>query len=93
MNLPSCGLFHSSGPQTGNEREQKERRILGPCWRTKKFWNMNVTMIQVVDNGLGTVPKDLERELEELEIRRIIKTIQTTAFFRLLRVLKRILET
>ena len=39
------------------------------------------------------IPKGLERELKELEIRGWIKTIQTTALLRVTRILKRILET
>ena len=34
----------------------------------RKPKNMSVTVIPIVTEGLGTVPKDLERGLEELEI-------------------------
>ena len=34
----------------------------------RKLWNMKVTMIPVVTEALGTIPKCLEKGLEELEI-------------------------
>ena len=39
---------------------------------------MKETVIPVVVGALGTVPKDLERELKVVEIRGWIETIQTT---------------
>ena len=44
-------------------------------------------VIPVVIGTLGMVLKDLEKELEELEIRGRIKTIQTTALLRSARIL------
>ena len=41
--------------------------------------NMKVMMILIVVDVLRTVPKSLERGLEELEIRERIETIQTIA--------------
>ena len=35
----------------------------------KKLWNMKVTGIPIVIGTLGTVPKCLESEMEEMEIR------------------------
>ena len=40
---------------------------------------MKVTVIPVVIGILGTIPKSLERGLEELEIRERIENIQTKA--------------
>ena len=40
-----------------------------------------VTVIPIVISALGTIPKGLVRELEELEIGGRAETIQTTAFF------------
>ena len=37
-----------------------------------------MTVISIVAGALETVPKDLERKLEEFEIRGTIETIQTT---------------
>ena len=53
---------------------------------------MGVTVIPVVVGVLGTVPKDLERRIEELEIRGRIDTIQTTALLRSARILRRVLD-
>ena len=35
-NLPYSELCHHNGPQSGNQRKQKQRQVLGPCQRTKK---------------------------------------------------------
>ena len=43
-----------------------------------KVWNMKVTVIPIVVGTLGTVSKNMEKRLDEWEIRRRIKTIQTT---------------
>ena len=48
---------------------------------------MRVMVILIVINWLGTVPKGLERELEEFEIRGRIETIQTIALLRLAKIL------
>ena len=52
-----------------------------PCQRTKKkkLWYIRVTVIPVVDGTLGTVPKNLEKRLEESEIKGRIEAIQITA--------------
>ena len=42
---------------------------------------------------VGTIPKVLEKELEDLEIRGRVKTIQTTALLKSARILRRVLET
>ena len=54
---------------------------------------MRVTVIPVVYGALGTVSKVLERRLEELEIKRIMETIQTTVFLRSAKILRGVLET
>ena len=51
-----------------------------------------VTLKPIVIITLGTIPKDLIKGLEELEIRGRAETIQTTAL-RLTRILRRVLET
>ena len=50
-------------------------------------------IILIVIAMLETVPKSLKVELEELEIRERIKTIQTTVLLRSARILGRVLET
>ena len=44
---------------------------------------MKVTVIPIIVGALGTLPKCLEKELAKMEIRRRIKTLQTTALLRL----------
>ena len=55
--------------------------------------NMRVIVIPVVVDALGTVPKGLESRLEELEIRRRIKIIQATVLLRIVRIMRKVLET
>ena len=47
----------------------------------------------MVVGALGTTPKRWMKGLEDLEIRRQVKTTQTMTLLRLLRILRRILET
>ena len=54
---------------------------------------MKVTVIPIAADTLETVTKNLEKRLEELEIRGRIETIQTTALLRSARILRRVLET
>ena len=50
-------------------------------------------VIPIVIGVHGTVTKGWVQALEDLEIRRRMETIQTTAFFRSAKILRRILET
>ena len=54
---------------------------------------LNMKGIILVIGALGTVTKGLVQGLEDLEIIRPVKTIQTTAFLRSVRMLRRVLET
>ena len=54
---------------------------------------MKVTVISIVICALGTVTKGLVQELEDLEIRGRVETIQTTALLRSARIQRRVLET
>ena len=54
---------------------------------------MKVTVIRIVVGALGTVTKGLVKGLEDLEIRGLVETIQTTTLLRLARILRRALET
>ena len=36
----------------------------------KKLWNMKVTVIQIIVRALDTISKNVEKRLEELEIKR-----------------------
>ena len=59
------------------ESEKKDEYI--DCARElKKLWNMKVTFIPIVIDALNTVTEGLEKELEDLEIRRQVETTLTT---------------
>ena len=47
----------------------------------------------IVIGALGIIPKELEQELEDLEIKKRVETIQTTAFVRSDRIPRRVRET
>ena len=55
--------------------------------------NMQMMVISVVVTVLGMVPKDLRREMEELEIRGGIEIIQSTLLLKMERILRKVLET
>ena len=61
--------------------------------KIEKLWNMKLTVIPFVISTLGTVTKGLIQELEDLEIRGRVETIQSTALLKLARILRRVLET
>ena len=54
---------------------------------------MKVTSIPIVIGIFGTVTKGLLKGLEDLEVGGQVKTIQTTALLRTVRILRRVLET
>ena len=61
------------------KESEKSDKYLDLAWELRKLWNMKVMVIPTVIFMLGTVPKGLERGLEELKIRGHIDTIQTAA--------------
>ena len=58
-----------------------------------KLWKLKVTIIPIVIGTLGKVTKGLVQGEEDLEIRGLVGTIQSTALLRSARILRRILET
>ena len=44
----NSGLCRPDGPRIENQRKPKERQTLKPCQRTKKLWNMKVTVIPII---------------------------------------------
>ena len=54
---------------------------------------MKVTVIPIVTGALSIFAKGLVQGQEDLEIRGQVETIQTTAFLRSARILRRVLET
>ena len=58
----------------------------------RKLWNIQVTVIPIIIAVLEAVLKRLQREIEELEIKGQIETIQTTALLSP-RILRKVRET
>ena len=54
---------------------------------------MKVAVIPIVIGAPGTISKGFVKGLEDLEIRREVETIQTTAFLKSAKILRRVLET
>ena len=79
-------------PQSENQGKRKERQILRSCQRTEK-------VVEHKDDGntncnyVGTFLKGLKRGPEELEIGGRAEIIQTTAFLRSNKILRKVLET
>ena len=65
---------------------KKIDKYLDFAWELKKLKNMTITVVPIVVSALGMVPKVLKKKLEELKIRERIKTIQTIAMLRLVRI-------
>ena len=68
-------------------RKRKKELIPGPCQRAKELW-----IIPVVFGALRTVSKDLEKILEELVMKEIILTLQTTALSKSAQILRKVHE-
>ena len=71
----------------------KKDNYLDLARESNKLWNMKVTIIPIVIGAFGTVTKGLLKGPEDLEVGGRVETIQTTAFLRMARILKRVLET
>ena len=64
-----------------NESEKKDK-YLDHSRDLNKLCNMKVTFIPIVIGSLGTITKGLIKGFEDLEIRRQVETLQTTALLR-----------
>ena len=71
----------------------KKDKYLDLARELKKLWNMKVTIIPIVIGAFGTVTKGLLKGLEDLEVGVLEETIQTTAFLKTAKILRRVLET
>ena len=71
---------------------EKNDKYLDLARELKKLWNMQVTIIPIVIGAFGTVTKGLLKGLEDLEVGGRVETIQTTAFLRTARILRRVLD-
>ena len=97
-NLQNSEPCCPSGPQGKIERKQKKKKkkkdmFLDPARKFKKLCNMKVTIIPIVIGALGTVTKGLIKGLEDLEIKRRVEIIKSTALMRTARIPKRVLKT
>ena len=75
------------------KKDEKRDKHIDFGGELKKLCNMNVTVILIVVDALGTIPKGLVKEMEDLEITGQVETIQTTTLLRSARILRRVLET
>ena len=73
------------------ESERKDKYLDLARELHKKLWNMKVTFIQILIGALVTVTKGFVQGLGDLEIRRRVEIIQTTALLRSARILRRVL--
>ena len=64
-------------------------QIGGTCQRAK---SIGLTGFKIVDQALETVPKNLEKRFDELEIRGGFENIQTTALQKSAKILKRVMN-
>ena len=63
-------------------KKMKRDKYLDLVRELKKLWYMKVTVIPIVIGALGTVTKGLSQGPEDLEIKGIVETSQTTALLR-----------
>ena len=75
------------------KESKKKDKYLDLARELKKLWNMKVTVILIVIGAPDTVTKGLVQGLDDLEITGRVETIQHSAFFRLARILRRVLGT
>ena len=72
---------------------EKKDKYLDLARKSKKLWNMKVTIVPIVIDALGTITKGFLKGLEDLEVGGRVETIQTTALLRTARILRRVLDT
>ena len=72
---------------------KQRNKYLSIARELKKKWNMGVMVVPIVIGALGTETKGLIQGPGDFEIRERTGTIQTTTFFRLDIILRRILKT
>ena len=72
---------------------EKKDKYVDLARELKKLWNMKVTILPIVIGAFGTVIKGLLKGLGEMEFGGRVETVQTTAFVKTARILRRVLET
>ena len=76
------------GKKKKNQIKRKDKQIFGSCQRTEKVAEHEEMVIPIIVRALGRVFKGRKKRLLELEIKRRIETIQTTAVLRSARILR-----
>ena len=79
-------------PNRGQESE-KRNNYQDLDKEQRQLWNMKVATISIVISVLRTIHKELVKGVEDLEKRRQVEIIKTTALLRSARILRRVLET
>ena len=90
-NLLNSGV-RRSGKTEKKKKSEKTDKSLDRARKLKKLWNMKVTVIPIVNGSLGPATKGLVQGLEEMEIRRRMEIIQTSALVRSAPILRRVLK-
>ena len=86
--------FAFPADQRINLKESKKKdKYFDFARELKKLWNVKVTIVPIVIGAFSTITKGLLKGLEDLEVGGRVKTIQTTALLRTVRILRRVLET
>ena len=85
-------MKNSPGVNNNNNNNNNLARYLDLARELKKLWDMKVTIIPIVIGALGTVTESLVQRLKDLEITGRMETVQTTAWLRSARTLRRVLE-
>ena len=94
--LRTCRIVDFAVPDNHRvklKESEKKDKYLDLAGEFKKLCNMKVTIIPIVISALGTITEGLIKELEDLEVRGWVETIQTTALLRSAWILRRVLET
>ena len=75
------------------ESEKRDKYLNFARELKKNLWNMKVTIIPIVIGAFGTVAEGVLKGLEDLEVGGWVEIIQTTAFLKTARILRRVMET
>ena len=85
--------FAVSADYNKSEGKWKKDKYLDLARELKKLWNMKVTIVPIGIGTSGTITKGLLKGLEDVEVGGRVETIQTIAWLRTARILRRVRET
>ena len=91
--MPKSGHSRLGRPRITNKVNENRDKYLDLVRELKKPCHMKVTATSFAVRALGTNSKELLKELEDLEIRGQVETIQTTALLSSARILRKVLNT